>query len=625
MSSLIRWAARCAAGAVLGVTCSFLFAQAGPSAGQSPATPSRAQAQPQPQPQEPTLVQRPTFSITTHEVLLDVVVTDGARYPVTGLKPSDFIVTEEGQPQNITHLDEHHPMSAAEVASAQGPLLPPNTFTNYTPVPNSNTYTVILLDAMDTPVTAQMYVREQVVAFLKHVKPGTPIAIFQIDSEMRLIQGFSSDPKVLLAAAQSKRDMPSLQKPFYGSRFINQTVRNQVLGQGMQAMSKYLAGFPGRKNLIWFTARLPFWYASDNSDSAIEYREGHTFRDDFSVLEDGISGLTDALTLSRVSVYPIDSRGLQTLPQFDASRRGRPGLPSNSGFNTAQAFQHMDLDAIADATGGKAYYNTNGLKDVLAEIVDNGSNYYTLAYSTSNQLWKGQFRRIKVTVNRPGVKLQYRPGYYAIDRTAQEERQLAALQKRVMNATQNPYRPQGNAAQTQNGAVIQAPKGGFDAAMQLGAVPPTEIIFRASLAIDDKVVKLGKKDPLPKDNYLLPEFKDKPFRNYTVKIDTDGHALHMTRTADGIRHGAVQFVTAVYTNDGRMINALQTTAAFDLRDATYQKLLRTGLDVAQQVAVPVKGNYFLRIGVHDLGDDRVGALELAVDEVKPGSQVAQLR
>jgi hypothetical protein len=46
-------------------------------------------------------------------------------------------------------------------------------------------------------------------------------------------------------------------------------------------------------------------------------------------------------------------------------------------------------------------------------------------------------------------------------------------------------------------------------------------------------------------------------------------------------------------------------------------MLDNGLPVMQEIAVPAKGNYFLRIGVHDLGDDRVGALEIAVDEVRP--------
>lgn len=574
-------------------------------------------------PDEPTLVQQPTLSITTREVLLDVVVTDKSRHPVTGLKLSDFTITEEGQAQSITHLEEHSSLTAADLARTPMPQLPPNTFTNYNPVPNSNAYTVILLDAMDTPIHAQMFVREQLIAFLKHAQPGTPIAIFQLDSEVRLIQGFSSDPKVLLEAAESKRDMPSLRKPFYGSRDLNRMVRNQVLGQGMQAMGKYLAGFPGRKNLIWFTARLPYWYASDNSDSAIEYREGHTFRDDFTVLEDGVAGMTDALTLSRVAVYPIDSRELMTDPAFSAESR----TPGGAGFGLRVAANGMDLDRIADATGGKAYYNTNGLKDILSEIVDNGSNYYTLAYATTNQEWKGQFRRIKITVNRPGVKLQYRPGYYAVDRTQQEQRQLAAMRKRMANAAHQPYRPQSD-ANTQGGdqAVVHTPKGGFDAAMELGAIPPTEIIFTANVETDNKVVKLNKKTPLPPDNYLLPEYKDKPFRNYTVRIATDARTLHVTRTADGIRHGAVQFVTAVYTAEGQMINSLQTTASFDLHEATYRKLLRDGLPLTQQVAVPVKGSYFLRIGVHDLGDDRVGALEIAVDQVKPEGtrQVAQL-
>ncbi len=155
---------------------------------------------------------------------------------------------------------------------------------------------------------------------------------------------------------------------------------------------------------------------------------GNPFRDDFMVYDDMMNGLTDALSLSRVAVYPVDARGLQTPPMFDASRR-RP--MSNSGFYTAQAFNHMNLDEIADATGGKAYYNTNGLKQTLAEIVDNGSSYYTLDYATTNRKWDGKFRHIKIALNRSGLKLQYRPGYYAVDRTRMEERQVASMERRM--------------------------------------------------------------------------------------------------------------------------------------------------------------------------------------------------
>ena len=588
------------------------------------ATPAWKAQEPAPTLQDPSQ-QPPTLSITAREVLLDVVVTDSSQHPVKGLKASDFTVTEEGSAQQIRSLEEHHSMSPDDLARLKAAqTLPPNTFTNFTPVVNTNASTVILLDALDTHVEAQMYLREQLVNYLKHMEPGTPIAIFQLDTQMRLIQGFSPDPQVLLEAAKSKRDMPSLREPIRGSREEYIRAKNEILRAGLDMMGRYLAGFPGRKNLIWFTGQLPSWFSGDATVTDVEKRAGNPFKDDFSVFDDNTAGFTDALTLSRVAVYPIDARGLQTLPQYSAGVKGPPSMRAGMRFEGRQAFNDMNLDAIAEATGGKAYYNTNGLKDIIAEIVNDGSNYYSVAYATSNQNWDGQYRHIKVTLNRPGLKLQYRPGYYAIDRTKQEQRQLASLQKRMASAAKTPFGQDSSgasnapAASGDTGAMIHQVKGGFDASMQLGAVPPTEIIFTALLAMDDKVVKLDKKTALPKDNYLLPSYKDKPFRTYSVQIRTDAHTIHVTRTSDGVRHGAIQFVTAVYDQSGVIINSLQTTASFDLSDAHYRKFLNDGLPVQQEIAVPVKGNYFLRIGIHDLGNDHVGALEIPVDEVRAG-------
>ncbi len=63
----------------------------------------------------------PVLTVTTHEVLLDVVVTDAGR-PVTGLKLSDFTVLEDGKPQVVASLEEHRPMAAAMTARAARPL-----------------------------------------------------------------------------------------------------------------------------------------------------------------------------------------------------------------------------------------------------------------------------------------------------------------------------------------------------------------------------------------------------------------------------------------------------------------------------------------------------------------------
>jgi len=74
----------------------------------------------------------------------------------------------------------------------------------------------------------------------------------------------------------------------------------------------------------------------------------------------------------------------------------------------------------------------------------------------------------------------------------------------------------------------------------------------------------------------------------------------------------------VYDQSGEVVNALKSTASVDLSESDYQTLLRTGLPLRQEIAVPVKGNYFLRLGVHDVQSDQVGAIEIPVDQVQLG-------
>jgi hypothetical protein len=310
----------------------------------------------------------------------------------------------------------------------------------------------------------------------------------------------------------------------------------------------------------------------------------------------------------------------------------------------------MDLEQIAEQTGGRAYVNTNGFKEAIEVIVSNGSSYYTLSYATTNDKWEGQFRRIKVALSRSGLHAQYRQGYYAIDRTKQEQRLLAAMARKKARDAAHPFgdsaddadkdaaegqeaaaatpsAPDAAAGQASGptnpanpaspGALVPHPKGGFEASMQLGAIPPTEIILTAKLTMDDKVEKLQKSDTLPEGNYLQAEWKGKPFRTYTVQIKADARALRLTKAADGKREGSVEFVTVVYDQTGHQVNSLLSHSTMRVNEATYRQMLAIGVQIKQQIAIPVKGNYFLRIGVHDVASDHIGALEIPVDEVHP--------
>ncbi len=311
---------------------------------------------------------------------------------------------------------------------ASAPELPPNTFSNYTPARNTNASIVLLLDAMDSPIEAQMAMRDQLINFLKHMQPGPPVAIFQLDTEMHLIQGFTSDPKVLLAAAESKRDMPTLAPATaaprtYSSDAVYRRTLMDNLRSGMRMLGGYLAAYPGRKNLIWFTGRIPM--------TRTGFGFGNPFRDGMTVTDSGdeASELTDVLMVSRIAVYPVDTFGLVAPGgSFGAASRGgiqpmRGGIP---GFDN-----HANMDEIAQQTGGKAYYNTNDFTRVIEDVIRTGSSYYSIAYGTTNTKWNGEFRSIKVAVDRPDVQLQHKNGYYAYNFDAREQAGIEAIEKRM--------------------------------------------------------------------------------------------------------------------------------------------------------------------------------------------------
>jgi VWFA-related protein len=533
-------------------------------------------------------------------VVLDVVVTDAKGHVVHGLQKSDFHVVEGGQPQTLNSFHEH---TFNSTAAAQPPKLPPNSFTNFVPAGSSDAYTVILIDAANNSPQVQSYVRSQLISFMKSIPAGNPVAIFQIDStHMHLIQGFSSDPAVLLEAVESKRNDISIPLISPHERnYVTTQFRQENLDQSLQSMGRYLAGFPGRKNLIWFSGNIPrsFWGGGLGSPFPDE--------EDFST---EIANATDALTLSRVAVYPIDARGIETDPAFSAAHRGMPSIGSSNAFYTRRFYDHSDIEDVADRTGGKAFYNTNGLKQAMAEVLEDGSNFYTIAYTPTSKKWDGSYRTVKIETNQPGLHLEYRHGYYANNETPAQVRRVAALRRIAAAAKAKSVTP--------NQSAKIDPTDGFLGSMQLGAVPPTEIIFTASLAPGTTVQKVDRAAPPLSAKDLPPDLLKKPLRDYSILFAVNPNSLHFTATPDGIHHAEFHFVTVIYDDQGQEINSQESTVNLNLKPDTYKDVMKCVLATRQVLDVPAKGNYFFRFGVHDTIADRIGAMEIPVDDVKLG-------
>jgi VWFA-related protein len=542
-----------------------------------------------------------TLKTAARLVLLDVVVTDGKGSPVKGLKASDFTLMEDGVPQMVSGFQEHQPLSPEEIARAKAALvMPPNHFTNYDPEANdTGAITVFLLDALDTPVQAQMYLREQMIAYMKTVPPRTRIAIFQMDTQMHMIQGVTSDPEVLRQVVNGKRDQAVI-SPLLGGPaapgYVRERMRQDFLTQGMQTLAHYLAPFPGRKNLIWFTGSVPVTVYGPGF--GVPFPDISSFIDDFSKT-------TDVLTLSRIAVYPVDSRGLQTDPAFSA-QNGRGGGGGMGRFETRQFYQHGDLDDVAEATGGRAFYNTNGLKEAIAEVVDTGSNYYTLSYTPANHTWDGGYRKLQVKVQgESGMKLEYRRGYYARNNEAAESRHIAELESPRRLLPGQPVR----ARQSHT----------MEAAMKMGAGPVRDIVFVARVTAPQETTKLKGDEPLAKGDYLDKSFRKDALREYKVHYSVSAQEMRLMPTPDMNYHGRVEFVEVVYDDKGEVVNSKSTMAQLDLDGASYGQMMQAGFGSDQTIVIPAKGSFFLRLGVHDLSGDKAGSLEIAVDQIKLGA------
>ena len=571
----------------------------------------------------------PTLKANTRIVVVDVVVTDSKQNAVRNLKATDFSLLEKGEPQTITHFEEH---AATAAKLPPVPKLEPGTFTNYSLAPTDGPLNVLLLDSLNTPMKDQAVVRDQMMKYLKTARPGTRMAIFGLSSKLHLLQGFTSDPEVLRAVVSGKKgtaqasplmdnavsgdtvgserpmdtmieqmgNMPGMAEvtaqlqQFQAQQQSMQTMlRTEYTLDALNQLGRYLSGFAGRKNLIWFSASFPVSILPDAD-----------LKDPFAVvasMADEFHETVNLLSRSQVAVYPIDARGLMSAPMLDASNSGskyarNPGAygKDETKFFQQTADEHGTMLQMARDTGGKAFVNTNGLKEAVEKAVDAGSNYYTLVYSPTNKDWKGDYRKIEVKLAQQGYALSYRRGYYADDPNAH----VSAARKEA--------------------AATAVPHDSLRSAMLFGGPDPTEILFTASIF----PASTSTEADLAKGNQAAPKVAG-PYKRYVIYFLADPKAFTISDSGNGTRHIDMQFLTFVYGTEGGLVTSTGKRVVADLSAEQYKGLLQGGVRYKQEISVPTKGEYFLRVGLQDVASQRVGALEIgveAVSKLKPLSE-----
>ncbi|HXN25723.1 MAG TPA: VWA domain-containing protein [Candidatus Acidoferrales bacterium] len=510
-------------------------------------------------------------------VVLDVVVTDKKGQPVYGLNRSDFTVFERDEKMTLQSFEEHRADQAPPSASLPAKqVLARNVFSNVSDTPDNGPLNVLLMDALNTPMADQMYVREQMLEYVKKVPKGTRIAIFGLSNRLYLLQGVTTDPALVKAAVQM----------FMAKAPVMPQLRGWYTLAAIDELARYLSGLPGRKNLIWFAGSFNLGIVSDG-DRADRFGSLANFADD-------AKQTANLLTRSRVAVYPIDARGLFSNPDMSAGVALPPGAQmlgpsawqiSDGKFLGERAAEKITMNTLAERTGGKAFYDTNGLKEALQQAINNGSNYYTLAYAPTDRKWDGRYRSVRVKLERSDVDLSYRRGYFAYD----------------------PSVPRAHEGKSQSMSVMHS-------AMLLGGPNPTQILFTVKIEPAAK-----SENSLPPTNQPNVKKMKPPYRRYTVSYDVNLRTVAFKTIQDGIHQGYLEFEVSLYSPDGELMNAIGKLVRVKVPAAAYESRRQSGWKFQQNIDAPVKSKCFLRIGVHDVSTDRVGAVEVPLAAIQPVS------
>jgi VWFA-related protein len=623
---------------------------------------------------------RLVFKANARIVVLDVVVTGRDGKPVQGLGRADFTISEDGSPQQITSFEEH---DAGPTMPAALPDLPPNIFTNIPRVKPVGSVTVLLFDSLNTPLADQSFVRAEMLKFLRTVQPGRRIAIFSLGTRLRFVEGFTDDPAVLAAALNNSQNGSSpRQSPLLLSSSENDA-NQQSLGvlysnfaanpsavnllsmqsvqqfqaeqatfkvdervhltlEAMEELSRYLAGIPGRKNVVWFSGGFPLnlFPDTDLQDSFVTGRK----------YERQVQRMDALLSSAQVAIYPVDSGGNSpdslynteqafygkvNMQEAEEAVITHPSQPQSQSLaeqalnretdslqkdSVQRNADHTTMDVIAHDTGGEAFYNNNGLEGAVARVMDHGARFYTVTYTPTNPTNDGLYRKIVVKVTPPnsdgGYKLDYRRGYFAADAKTVE-----AAEIKPGDDPLHPFMGPGMPVSTQILFALRVKAGPMPTI--LDPTPELEQHSAPTFSGSGKFQMATHTDVVPGyQNSTLAHAGDNPklkgkLTRFSVDFVVMASGLELDPGANGSRHGAIESTLVAYDREGRPVNWLVRQVDLNMDAAQYASARQNGVNFRFDIDLP-KDAITLRGGVYDLQSSLTGTLEVPIDSVLVG-------
>jgi len=350
----------------------------------------------------------PRFQTGVDLVLLDVSVLDHKRMPVHGLTANDFTVLEDGRPQTVQTFSEIELPDVVPESETRAPWVrrvAPDVQKN-TDFDTSRVVVIALDDA--TPMAAAQIPQARKLArrAIEELGPSDlACVVFALDKKSG--QEFTRDRGLLLAAVD--RFNGAIPLKLYSAFDVSALTMYLAAVDTLRAISEYLVDLPQRrKALMWVSVGVPIdWEAAQAGLISMDSPGSATTSGAVQSVVRAARELLEAAQRANVAIYGLDPRGLEApAPYYDALS-GTTTMDVNPG-----KLNRDFLYGISASSGGFAVTDTNNPLPGIRQVFRENASYYLVGYAASNPRAQGRLRKIEVRVNRPGVTVRARNGYF---------------------------------------------------------------------------------------------------------------------------------------------------------------------------------------------------------------------
>lgn len=329
--------------------------------------------------------QQEVFRTGVDVVHLDVTVLDARQRPIRGLTADDFTILEDAKPQSIVTFLPVDVPPRVEPRAAWMHDEPEDI------VSNAQDVRRLVVIVMDDALTGYEHGESRSARAIARAAIGglgpedMAAVVFTLSGQP---QTFTTDRARLLSAVDSFLPKRSP----YGGPPLDCRRRGCVVATLTSIAATLRTAAPARKLIIFISSAggLPL--------------DVDRFTQMTPVVE-----MFRTMQETNITVNAFDPAGLRSYGPFASDRS-----PNEAQDRIGTLRHNVDeLRTLAENTGGRSFVDTNAPEAHVPAVFEQSGSYYLLGFQSTNANADGRFRRVRVTVNRPGVTVRTRSGYFA--------------------------------------------------------------------------------------------------------------------------------------------------------------------------------------------------------------------